>query len=541
MIKGINRPDDALKAIEYGVDGIVVSNHGGRNMDSVVASMDVLPEIAEAVGERLTVILDSGVRRGSDIAKALALGAKAVLTGRATLYGTAVGGEAGAFKAINLIRNELDKTMAYTGLPFGRRGHYRHLLRRAAGEPAVRAGDGRGRVLMSRLDRCLNVWDLRAAAQRRLPKGVFEFVDRATEDHLAVANNRSAFERIKLRHRALVDVSRRSVATTLFGKPASLPMAIAPTGAAGLCWHQGELELAKAAAKAQIPLTLSTASMTPMEKIAAVGGRLWFQLYVWKQRELSHQLIERANRNGFEALIVTVDSPVGANREYNTHNGFGLPFNPTLRFTLDMMRHPAWTTGVLMKYFGSQGFPRHENYPKEYQGSILSGVGSRDAMRADSLAWEDIAKFRDIWPGVLMLKGVNRPDDAIKALGYGVDGIVVSNHGGRNMDSAAATLDVLPEIAEAVGDKMTLILDSGVRRGSDIVKALALGAKAVLTGRATLYGTAVGGEAGALKAINILKNEADKTMAYTGCRTVDEVSSDIFWGYREGNRMVGVA
>jgi isopentenyl diphosphate isomerase/L-lactate dehydrogenase-like FMN-dependent dehydrogenase len=394
---------------------------------------------------------------------------------------------------------------------------------------------------MANIDRCLNVWDLRAAAKRRLPKGVFEFVDRATEDHIAVANNRSAFEHIKLRHRALVDVSGRSVATTLFGKPASLPMAIAPTGAAGLCWHEGELELARAAAKAQIPLTLSTASMTPMEKIAAVGGRLWFQLYVWKRRDLSHQLIERANRNGFEALIVTVDSPVGANREYNTHNGFGLPFNPTLRFTLDMMRHPAWTTGVLMRYFTSTGFPRHENYPDEYQKSILSGVGSRDAMRADSLAWDDIAKFRDIWPGVLMLKGVNRPDDAIKALSYGVDGIVVSNHGGRNMDSAAATLDVLPEIAEAVGDKMTLILDSGVRRGSDIVKALALGAKAVLTGRATLYGTAVGGEAGALRAINILKNEADKTMAYTGCRTVDEITSDIFWGYREGNRLVGVA
>jgi len=318
-------------------------------------------------------------------------------------------------------------------------------------------------------------------------------------------------------------------------------MAIAPTGAAGLCWHEGELELAKAAAKAKIPLTLSTASMTPMEKIAAVGGRLWFQLYVWKRRDLSHQLIERANRNGFEALIVTVDSPVGANREYNTHNGFGLPFNPTVRFTLDMMRHPSWTTSVLMRYFTAGRFPRHENYPDEYQKSILSGVGSRDGMRADSLAWDDIAKFRDIWPGVLMLKGVNRPDDAIKALSYGVDGIVVSNHGGRNMDSAAATLDVLPEIAEAVGDKMTLILDSGVRRGSDIVKALALGAKAVLTGRATLYGTAVGGEAGALKAISILKNEADKTMAYTGCRSVDEVSSDIFWGYRGGNRLMGAA
>jgi (S)-mandelate dehydrogenase len=395
---------------------------------------------------------------------------------------------------------------------------------------------------MANLDRCLNVWDLRDAAKRRLPKGVFDFVDRATEDHLAVTNNRSAFERIKLRHRALVDVSGRSVATTLFGKPASLPMAIAPTGAAGLCWHEGELELAKAAAKAKIPLTLSTASMTPMEKIAAVGGRLWFQLYVWKQRELSHQLVQRAHRNGFEALIITVDSPVSPNREYNTHNGFGLPFTPTLRFTLDVMRHPAWSTGVLMKYFTAKGgFPRHENYPEEYQSSILSGVGSRDALRADSLNWEDVAKFRDLWPGVLMLKGVNRPDDAIKALSYGIDGIVVSNHGGRNMDSAAASLDVLPEIAEAVGDKMTLILDSGVRRGSDIVKALALGAKAVLTGRATLYGTAVGGEAGALRAINILKNEADKTMAYTGCRTVDEVSSDIFWGYREGNRLMGAA
>ena len=395
---------------------------------------------------------------------------------------------------------------------------------------------------MANLDRCLNVWDLRDAAKRRLPKGVFDFVDRATEDHLAVTNNRSAFERIKLRHRALVDVSGRSVATTLFGKPASLPMAIAPTGAAGLCWHEGELELAKAAAKAKIPLTLSTASMTPMEKIAAVGGRLWFQLYVWKQRELSHQLVQRAHRNGFEALIITVDSPVSPNREYNTHNGFGLPFTPTLRFTLDVMRHPAWTTGVLMKYFTAKGgFPRHENYPEEYQSSILSGVGSRDALRADSLNWEDVAKFRDMWPGVLMLKGVNRPDDAIKALSYGIDGIVVSNHGGRNMDSAAASLDVLPEIAEAVGDKMTLILDFGVRRGSDIVKALALGAKAVLTGRATLYGTAVGGEAGALRAINILKNEADKTMAYTGCRTVDEVSPDIFWGYREGNRLMGAA
>jgi (S)-mandelate dehydrogenase len=398
---------------------------------------------------------------------------------------------------------------------------------------------------MQNLDRCLNIWDLRAAAKRRLPKGVFEFVDRATEDHIAVANNRSGFERIKLRHRALIDVSKRSVATTLFGKPVGLPMAIAPTGAAGLCWHEGELELAKAAAKAKIPLTLSTASMTAMEKIAQYGGpdkggRLWFQLYVWKQRELSHQLIERANRNGFEALIVTVDSPVSPNREYNTHNGFGLPFTPTPRFVLDVMRHPVWAKDVLVKYFTTTGLPRHENYPPEFQKSILSGVGSRDALRADSLDWNDVARFRDMWPGILMIKGVNRPDDAVKAVEYGLDGIIVSNHGGRNMDSAAATIDLLPEIAEAVNSRATIILDSGVRRGSDIAKALALGAKAVLTGRATLYGTAVGGEAGALRAISLIRNELDKTMAYTGCRTVDELSPDIFFGYRSGNRLSGM-
>ncbi|HUB48145.1 MAG TPA: alpha-hydroxy acid oxidase [Acetobacteraceae bacterium] len=400
---------------------------------------------------------------------------------------------------------------------------------------------------MPNLDRCLNIYDLRAAAQRRLPRGVFEFVDRATEDHIAVANNRNAFEHIKLRHRALVDVSQRSVATTLFGKPASLPMAIAPTGAAGLCWHEGELELAKAAAKAKIPLTLSTASMTAMEKIAAAGGpeqggRLWFQLYVWKQRELSHALIQRALRNGFEALIVTVDSPVSPNREYNTHNGFGLPFTPTPRFVLDVMRHPLWAKDVLLKYFTSIGMPRHENYPPEFQKSILSGVGSRDALRADSLDWNDLAKFRDMWPGILMIKGVNRPDDAVKAIEYGVDGIIVSNHGGRNMDSSVATIDVLPEIAEAVGERATVILDSGIRRGSDIAKALALGAKAVLTGRATLYGTAVGGQHGALRAISLLRNEFDKTMAYTGCNTVDELSPDIFFGDRYGNRLrVGAA
>ena len=296
--------------------------------------------------------------------------------------------------------------------------------------------------------------------------------------------------------------------------------------------------LAKAAAAAGIPLTLSTASMTAMETIAdQAGGRLWFQLYVWKRRDLSYQIIERAKKAGYEALIVTVDSAVSPNREYNSRNGFALPFNPSPRFLMDVARHPSWTLGVMGRYMTTIGMPKHENYPAEFQGTITSGAaGRRDEMRVDSLNWDDIAKFRDMWPGILMLKGVNRIDDSLKALTYGVDGIIVSNHGGRNMDSAAATLDVLPEIVGAVGDKCTVILDSGVRRGSDIVKAVALGAKAVLTGRATLYGTAVGGQDGAAKAIGIIKTEMDKTMAYTGCNTVDEISTDIFFNDWRSNR-----
>ena len=395
---------------------------------------------------------------------------------------------------------------------------------------------------MAALDRCYNIADLRAAAQHRLPRGIFEFVDRGSEDEVALRNNRAGFERIKLRHRALVDVSGRSMETTLFGKPVSMPMAIAPTGAAGLCWHEGELELAKAAAKAKIPFTLATGAMTSMEKIAeqagpSVGGRLWFQLYVWNRRELSYQLIERAKAAGFEALIVTVDTIVSPNREYNARNGFLLPFHPTVRFTVDIMRHPTWAASVLLKYFTTIGMPRNENYPEPYRRRVSSAPDTFQVMRQDSLCWDDIKTFRKMWPGILMLKGVNRPDDAVKAIEYGVDGIIVSNHGGRNMDSAVASIDALPDIAEAVGDRGTVLLDSGVRRGSDIAKALALGAKAVLTGRVTLYGTAVAGAEGAGKAISIIRSELDKTMAYTGCCSVDEISTDIFFADSPGNRL----
>jgi (S)-mandelate dehydrogenase len=391
---------------------------------------------------------------------------------------------------------------------------------------------------MTSLTRCYNIADLREAAKRRLPKGVFEFVDRGSEDEVGLRNNRAGFERITRRPRSRVDMSGRTMQTTLFGKPMRMPVAIAPTGAAGLCWYEGELELAKAAAAAKIPFTLATGAMTSMEKIAReAGGRLWMQLYLWNDRKLSYELVQRAERAGFEALILTVDTVVSPNREYNARNGFNLPFHPTPRAVIDIVSHPRWLTGVLSRYLTTTGMPRYENLPEKFRSKITADPSQKEITRQDTMTWDDLRKLRDLWPRVLMVKGIMRADEAVRAVEYGADAVVVSNHGGRNLDSAMASIDALPEIVEAVGDRATVILDSGVRRGSDIAKALALGAKAVLVGRATLYGTAVAGEVGALHALNVLGNELDKTMVYTACNTVDEIGPEILYLPRDRNRL----
>ena len=380
---------------------------------------------------------------------------------------------------------------------------------------------------MTRLACCHNVADLREAARRRLPRFVFEFMDRGTEDEVAVRANRAGFERLRLRPDVLVDVSRRSLAINLFGKPSSLPLAMSPTGAAGLCWHEGEVALAKAAARAGVPFALSTTAITSMERVAsAAGGRLWFQLYMWRDRALSYELVGRARDAGYEALILTVDTPVGPNREYNLRNGFSVPFNPSIRSTWDLACHPGWLVNTLGKYLRTTGMPRHENYPAQFQRSITSDPKTKLAMKNDSMSWADIPRLRDIWPGTLMIKGVLRAEDAVRAVEHGADAIIVSNHGGRNMDSSMAPIDALPEIAAAVAGRCTVLLDSGVRRGSDIVKAVARGADAVLVGRPVLYGIATAGEAGALHAIELLRNELDKTMAFTGCNTMADLRPD---------------
>ena len=373
-----------------------------------------------------------------------------------------------------------------------------------------------------------NIFDLRDMAMSRTPRGVFEFVDRGTEDEVALRNNRAAFERIKLKPRTLVDVSKRNQEIEFFGHKHKMPIGIAPTGTAGLLWYQGEIALARAAAAAGIPFTLATGSQTSMEKVAEAvpGARLWFQLYMWPDRALSHQLVERAKNAGYEALVVTVDGAAAGNREYNMRNGFTMPFQYTRRNIWDVLKHPRWMFGVLARYIMTTGMPRYENYPSAIKNKITGLPMGRASLRTDSLSWDDLRQLRQIWPRKLIVKGIMHPQDAVLAADCGADAVVVSNHGGRNLDVTMAPIEILPDVLQALGGRVPVIVDSGFRRGSDVVKALALGADMVYVGRSTLYGVGAGGEAGAARAINIFREEIDRVMALIGCPDIAGLNSD---------------
>ncbi len=382
-------------------------------------------------------------------------------------------------------------------------------------------------MIFPSVEEAQNIFDLRDMAKRRLPKWLFEFVDRGTDEEWALHNNREAFERIRFRPRMLVDVSGRKLDTTVFGKQHQMPIGIAPTGAAGMMWYQGELELARAARDAGIPFSLATGSITSMEKISGdVGGTLWMQLYMWADRKLSHQLVRRASAAGFEALLVTVDGAVAGNREYNRRNGFSVPFRYNRKNTTDVLMHPRWMLGVLGRYIANGGMPQRVNFPAELQSKITTAYGGNKETRSDSLNWDDLKALRDIWPGKLLVKGLLHPDDASRSVELGADGVIVSNHGGRNCDCAPSPIQVLPAIVEAVGDRTTVIFDSGIRRGSDVIKAIALGAKMVLIGRSTLYGTAAAGYQGAKRALDIYRSEISRGMAQISCNTVSEIGRE---------------
>jgi isopentenyl diphosphate isomerase/L-lactate dehydrogenase-like FMN-dependent dehydrogenase len=370
-----------------------------------------------------------------------------------------------------------------------------------------------------------NIRDLRQLARHALPKGLFEFVDRGTEDEVALTAIRSAFEAIKFRPRVLANVSQRTQATTFFGKPSSMPLAIAPTGAAGLLYLDGEIAVARAAAKAGIPFTLSTASIVPMERVAQeAGGTLWFQLYMWPDKDMSFRLVDRARQAGYEALIVTVDSAATPNREYNVHNGFTFPISINHRNAIDVALSPAWLCSVFIPYLLRFGIPVFENYPEVLRKKFTTHAGQGYVLpRNDSLTWDDLRLLRKKWDGPLMLKGVLHPEDAAMAVDCGLDAVIVSSHGGRNFDSALPPIRALSHIVERVNGKAAVFLDSGVQRGSDVVKALALGATGAFAGRAALWGVAAGGEDGSARAIAILRDEIHRSLGFLGCANLAQL------------------
>lgn len=387
----------------------------------------------------------------------------------------------------------------------------------AAAGPVAPAEPAPGNQLPAALP-AYSIPELRLLARRVLPRGLFEYVDRGTDDESALRVLRAAIDEVRLEPRVLIDVSSRSSRTDFFGQPSALPMALAPTGAAGLLWFDGEIALARAARSAGIPFTLSTASIISMERVAAeAGGRLWFQLYMWPQRELSLELVARARQCNYEALMVTVDTPVAPFREYNKRNGFSLPMRITGRNAVDVALHPRWFLKVFARYWLRSGIPTLENYPASLRKRLDQ---SQTPPKCDSLSWEDLRDLRRRWDGPLVVKGILRPDDAQKARDCGVDAIVVSNHGGRNLDATVPPIKVLPRVVERVGGAMDVFVDGGFNRGGDIAKALALGAKGVLIGRAPLWGLAAGGEAGARQALQILRDEFDRVLAFTGSPSV---------------------
>ncbi|HWK98179.1 MAG TPA: alpha-hydroxy acid oxidase [Pseudolabrys sp.] len=372
-----------------------------------------------------------------------------------------------------------------------------------------------------------NVEDLRQLARRKVPKAIFEYIDHGSYDQLSLANNRNDINAIRFRQRVLIDAATRDLKTTMLGEEVSMPVAIAPTGLTGLMHGDGEMLAARAAEAAGIRFTLSTMSICSIEDVrSAIKGPFWFQLYVFKDRGFSEEVVERAKAAGCTALFVTVDLPMRGQRHCDIKNGLTVPPRITPGNVLDLMSKPGWLASVLMGK--RKSFGNIDHYLKKKGGIWAAGRWGGDNLDP-TLSWKDIAWLRKRWPGKLVIKGILDPEDAKLAANEGADGIVVSNHGGRQLDGTPGTITVLPHIAEAVGDRLEVFLDSGIRGGQDVLKALALGAKGCFIGRAYLYGLAAMGEEGVAKALGLIREELRVSMSLTGVKNIGEISRDILY------------
>ncbi len=372
-----------------------------------------------------------------------------------------------------------------------------------------------------RSDTAANIDGLAALARRRLPRVIWDFLDGGAEDEVTLRCNRAAFGNYRLRPRLITGNGKRDLSITLFGHAFSAPFMIGPTGLNGIYIPDGDLMLARAAAAAGVGFALSTASNNSIEQVAqASSGTKFFQMYPWGGRDLSERLMERASAGGYRALIVTVDSLIPGNRERDVRNRFAHALHFSPKIVWDAMTHPRW----LASTWFARGMPRFENvadFAAAGADAYALAAYTR-TQRNPFYDWNDIAWLRKNWVGPLLIKGVLTAEDAELSKAHGADGVVVSNHGGRGLDHAPATLDALPGIVQAAG-AMTVLVDGGIRRGSDIVKALALGARGVLLGRATLYGLAADGQAGVSRALAILREETDRVMGLIGCATIAEI------------------
>jgi len=370
--------------------------------------------------------------------------------------------------------------------------------------------------------RAITIEDLRRVARRRLPNFIFEYVEGGAEDEVTLKRNRDVFERIAWLPRALVGMWPPDLRTELFGRQLGLPLVIAPTGFNGMLWRQGDIALASAAAAAGIPFSLSTASNCLLQRLAAaVQGDQWFQLYPYKDEAVVDRLVDRAAEAGCGALVITADAPVLGAREWDQRN-YRAPMELSAASRIDVLLHPRWLARIMLPS-GAPAFENLQEFLPPGHHSALVGAKYSFSQINPRLSWKDVERIRSRWSAKLVVKGLLCVEDARRAADAGADGIVLSNHGGRQLDGAASSVELLPAVASELGDKLTVMVDGGFRRGTDILKALALGADAVWLGRATLYGLAAGGEAGVTHALGILRAEMERAMTLLGCHTLADL------------------
>jgi len=373
----------------------------------------------------------------------------------------------------------------------------------------------------------VSIEDLRLKAKRKLPRCIFDFYDGGAEDELTLNANRQSFQNVMLTPRILRGVDKVDTRVDMLGETCGLPIAIAPTGALGYGKHGADLAIAKAAAAKGLIYTLSSSATTSIEHIAREApGRHWFQAYILKNKDFFYSLIDRAQAAEYEGLMITVDLPVGGKRERDNKNKFAIPFKLNSRVALDFLAHPLWLGELFYN-----GMPVLENMVGlEGQNRGINHLASSVGRNYDpAFNWDDLKRIRDYWHKKLIIKGVMHPEDAVRLMEMGCDAVVVSNHGGRQLDTANSTLSALPTIVKAIDGKIPVLLDGGIRRGSDILKAIALGANGVLTGRATLFGAISSGQPGATHALNILQEELIRTMQLCGVSEINQITPELLF------------